>query len=315
LGKIVELKGKIMKRKVRFIPLIVLLIFYVYPFFYGIGADSSRKRIALNKKIQTENKNPLQNYPDFVRIKNSNAEKVYENDKGFWEAEYEYGIIMIYIPSGEFQMGSDHGKDNEKPLRSVYLDGYWIGKYEVTFDQYDQYCDEVGIVKPDDEGWGRDIYPVINISWLDAMAYCRWLSDKIGHNFKLPTESQWEKAARGTDGRMYPWGDSFPSDDKANFNDRSANFVKHTTPIGSYPEGSSPYGVLDMAGNVYEWCLDWHSSAKSSSSLKRNPRGPKKGDYRVLCGGSWFGSSQCIRTTFRSSAKPTSRYFHIGAFV
>ncbi len=303
-------------------PLIVLPIFCAYPLFNGIGTNTSRMGIPLDKTIQTENKNSPQNYPDFVQTKSLKAKKLYKNDEGFWEAEFEYGIIMVYIPPGGFQMGSDNRNNNEKSLHSVYLDGYWIGKYEVTFDQYDQYCEDVGIAKPDDEGWGRARYPVINISWLDAMAFCRWLSKKTDNNFMLPTEAQWEKAARGTDGRLYPWGNSLPSDDKANFEKGNANFVKrakqaesrliYTTPIGSHPKGSSPYGVLDMAGNVYEWCLDWYSSANSYSSIKMNPRGPKKGDYRVLRGGSWFGGSQCLKTTFRTSAKSSSRYFHIG---
>jgi formylglycine-generating enzyme required for sulfatase activity len=293
-----------MKTKM-FITVFFLSIFCADPFLDGIEANSSFKQIDQDIRVQTENINPPQDYPDFVRIKSSNAKNVYKNDKGFWEVEFEDGIIMIYIPSGEFQMGSDEGKNNEKPLRSVYLDGYWIGKYEVTFDQYDRFCEDRVISKPEDEGWGRDRYPVINISWEDAMVYCRWLSEKIGYDFKLPTEARWEKAARGTDGRTYPWGNSLLIDDKANFNARNASFFKQTTPVGSYPEGSSPYGVLDMGGNVYEWCLDWYSSANSSSS-------PKKGTYRVLRGGSWFGSSHCLRTSFRTSAKPDSRYFHIG---
>lgn len=301
-----------MKQEIRFMAVFFLSIFCVYPFFNGIGADSSKEGIALDKKTQAVYKNPTQDYPDFVRIKSSNAKKVYKNDKGFWEAEFEYGFIMVYIPAGDFRMGLDSGEKNEKPFRSVYLDGYWMGKYEVTFDQYDHYCEDRGIVKPDDEGWGRDRYPVLNVSWSNAMEYCQWLSEKIGNDFKLPTEAQWEKAARGTDGHIYPWGDSFPSGNKANFNARNANFLKQTTPVGSYPEGSSPYGVMDMAGNVYEWCLDWYNSASTSSSINKNPYGPKRGTYRVLRGGSWYGSSQCLRTSFRTSAKPDSRYFHIG---
>jgi formylglycine-generating enzyme required for sulfatase activity len=308
-----------MKKTIRFFTIFVFSLFCVYPFFNGIRAELLRETRALDKEMLKEKIGPLQNYPDFVRAIESKAKSVYKNQKGFWEAEFEYGIVLIYIPSGEFQMGSDNGKNNEKPLRSVYLDGYWIGKYEVTFDQFDKFCKEQGIIIPDDEGWGRDKRPVINISWEDAMTYCQWLSQKIGCNFKLPTESQWEKAARGTDGRTYPWGDSLPSGNKANFadnittpneqNGKVYKKSKYTTPIGSYPEGSSPYGVLDMAGNVYEWGLDWYSL---SSSPKKNSRGPEKGTYRVLRGGSWYGSSQCLRTTFRTSAKPTSRYFHIG---
>lgn len=311
-----------MKKTIRVLTIIVLSIFCVYPFFNGMRAELLREGRKFYKEILAKKRDPLQNYPDFVRAIGSKAKNVYKNRKGFWEAEFEYEIIMVYIQPGEFQMGSDNGKSYGRPLRSVYLDGYWVGKYEVTFDQFDKFCEEQGIVTPDDEGWGRDRHPVINISWLDAMAYCRWLSQKFGCNFKLPTELQWEKAARGTDGRIYPWGNSLPSSKKANFADNLTTFnrphstaydkSKYTTPGGSYPDGSSPYGVLDMAGNVYEWCLDWYSSANLSSSFNKNARKPKKGTYRVLRGGSWFGSSRCLKATFRTSAKPASRYFHIG---
>jgi formylglycine-generating enzyme required for sulfatase activity len=311
-----------MTKNIRLFNFIIFSTFCLFPFFKGTGAELPREGKALSKEIVLEKRYSLQNYPEFVRVMGSKAKNVYKNQKGFWETEFEDGIIMVYIPSGKFQQGSENGKNNEGPARSAYLGGYWIGKYEVTFDQYDQFCEEQGIIKPDDEGWGREGNPVINISWLDAMAYCRWLSNKIGINFNLPTESHWEKAARGTDGRMYPWGNSLPSDKKANYADRGTNFEmrsstandksNYTTPVGSYPEGSSPYGLLDMAGNVYELCLDLYSSSYSSSSLKKNSREPKKGTYRVLRGGSWYGISRCLRTTFRTSAKPTSRYFHIG---
>ncbi len=284
-------------------------------------AELLREGRALDKEMLIKKRGPLQNYPDFVRTIGSKAKNVYKNQKGFWEAEFECGIIMVYIQQGEFQMGSDNGKNNEKPIRSVYLDGYWIGKYEVTFDQFDKFCKEQKIIEPDDEGWGRDQRPVINISWEDAMAYCQWLSKRIGCNFRLPIEAEWEKAARGTDGRLYPWGNSPPSGNKANFAANIPNFdrrnntidqkSKYATPIGSYPEGSSPYGAMDMAGNVYEWCLDWYSSS-NPTSLKKDLQSPKSGTYRVLRGGSWFSGSRCLRTTFRTSAKPTSRYFHIG---
>jgi formylglycine-generating enzyme required for sulfatase activity len=304
--------GQIMEQKVRFMLFIHLLIFCACPYFGRAETISLLEQTSLDETILTKKKNLSQDYPDFVKIKSSNAKRVYKNDKGFWEAEFEYGIIMIFIPPGEFQMGSDTGNNNEKPCRSVYLDGYWIGKYEVSFDQYDSFCEDQGVSKPEDDGWGRDRNPVINVSWNDTMTYCRWLTERIGFDFKLPTEAQWEKAARGTDGRTYPWGNSSPANNKANFSERGANLSKHSTPIGSYPEGSSPFGLLDMAGNVYEWCLDWYSPADSSSSNKKNPHGPKRGTYRVLRGGSWYGSSHCLKTTFRTSAKPDSRYFHIG---
>lgn len=287
----------------------------IQPGFFG-GAEIIKKETIQN------NISSQQDYPDYVRAVSSKVKKVHKNEKGFWEAEFENGIIMIYIPPGEFQMGSDNGKNNEKPLRNLYLDGYWIGKYEVTFDQYDQFCTEQEIDKPDDEGWGREGRPVINVSWEDAIAYCRWLSEKMGYTFSLPTEAQWEKSARGTDGRMYPWGNSEPSDSKANFAGYSRNLVKpirtanhesrSTVPVGSHTEGSSPYGVMDLAGNVYEWCYDRYSESNLSPSRNSDRHNPKKGTYHVIRGGSWFGSAYCLRTTFRTSAKPNNRYFHIG---
>lgn len=276
----------------------------------------------LKKEIKLNHKNSHQDYPDNVRAVSAKAKNTHKNKRGYWEVEFEYGIVMIYIPSGKFQMGSNIGKNNEKPLRYEDLDGYWIGKYEVTFDQYDRFCTEQEIIKPDDEGWGRGRRPVINVSWEDSMAYCRWLSKEIGCNFKLPTESQWEKSARGTDGNMYPWGNSLPSDSKANFAVHDLNYLKHnrtasdkskhTVSVGSYPEGSSPFGVMDMAGNVYEWCIDWYSESSSSASLHKKAGEHNKNTLRVIRGGSWFGSASCLRTTFRTAAKPDSRYFHIG---
>lgn len=301
-----------MRRFDRLIAVYFSSIFCACAFFDGIEAGTSYENRERDRSSRTANLNPIQDYPDFIQSIRSKTKKVYTNEKGFWEAEFEYGIIMVFIPAGEFHMGSGSGDSSEKTERSVHLDGFWIGKYEITFDQYDRFCEDRGIPKPEDEGWGRDRYPAINVSWEDARAYCIWLKEKIGFGFELPTEAQWEKAARGADGRIYPWGNSFPEEDMANFRSKNAHSIGQTTPIGSFPEGSSPYGVLDMAGNVYEWCLDRYGSSNPSSSLDRNVHGKKKGDYRVLRGGSWFGSPRCLRASFRTSAKPDSRYFHIG---
>ncbi|HLP58199.1 MAG TPA: SUMF1/EgtB/PvdO family nonheme iron enzyme, partial [Candidatus Deferrimicrobium sp.] len=148
--------------------------------------------------------------PDFIGNLKTKGWDVKKNESDYWEAYYKvYDITMIHIPSGKFIMGTDDGADNEKPPHEVELDGYWIGKYEVTFAQYDRYCRETGKEKPNDEGWGRENRPVINVSWDDAVAYCRWLSQKSGLRFQLPTEAQWEKAARGSRGFQYPWGNDF----------------------------------------------------------------------------------------------------------
>ncbi len=233
--------------------------------------------------------------------------KVNKNKEGFWEADYGDEIIMIYIPPGEFTMGSDD-YDDEKPMHKVYLDGYWIGKYEIIFAQYDKYCNKNGKKKPDDKGWGRENRPVINISWDEATAYCEWLSGKTGLKFKLPTEAQWEKAARGTDSRKYPWGNREPDNKLGNFD----FVIGRTVPVGLYPEGISPYGLFDMAGNVWEWCIDWHDSSYYKNSPLKNTQGPNIGSYRVVRGGSLADGVRNLRCADRGYVAPTHRYSDVG---
>ena len=195
-------------------------------------------------------------------------------------------IDWVRIPAGEFKMGTNLTIDylpNSQPMHTVYLDTYYMSKYEVTFDQYDNFCDDTGRTKPSDEGWGRGNRPVINVSWNDAVAFCNWLSEKTGKTIKLPTEAQWEKAARGTDQRMFPWGNETPNSNLCNIN----MYIGKTSPVGSYPSGVSPYGIHDMEGNVYEWCFDWFDSNYYSSSPKNNPQGPSTGTSRTMRGGCW----------------------------
>ncbi|MBM3241214.1 formylglycine-generating enzyme family protein [Candidatus Poribacteria bacterium] len=192
------------------------------------------------------------------------------------------GAEMVFIPEGEFIMGSDKSKDSlaygdELPQRKVYLDGYWIYKYEVTVAQYRKFCQETGRQMPEEPWEWQDDHPIVNVSWYDSVAYCNWAG------VELPTEAQWEKAARGTDGRIYPWGEKWDASKCNNYN----TGPKQTTPVGSYPAGASPYGVLDMVGNVWEWCADWSDEEYYASAPNRNPQGPSSGTYRVLRGGSW----------------------------
>lgn len=163
------------------------------------------------------------------------------------------GMILLDVPAGEFEMGSSvSGSDIEKPVHTVYLDDFLIDQTEVTNAMYtlcvqaskcDQLDENANYSEPTN---GQ--HPVAYVDWNNATAYCEWAGRR------LPTEAEWEKAARGTDGRIYPWGDKDPSKDFLNFN--SGN-VSSTTPVGSYPNGASPYGAFDMAGNVWEWVADW----------------------------------------------------------
>ncbi len=198
----------------------------------------------------------------------------------------ELGIHWVRIPAGEFLMGDNfnEGDNDELPVHAVYLDEYYISRYEITFEQYDKFRRDTNGSLPSDEGWGRGSRPVVMVSWSNAFSFCSWLSHKTGKDIHLPTEAQWEKAARGTDQRRYPWGNAEPNCSLANYccKDR-------TDPVGSYPSGVSPYGVHDMAGNVDEWCSDCYDSSYYHYSPYRNPQGPTSlyCKRRVVRGGSW----------------------------
>ncbi len=236
----------------------------------------------------------------------SKAKKIARNEQGAMEAVIVDDITMIYLPEGEFTIGSPsrEGEDDEHPAHKVFIRGFWIGKTEVTFEQYDRFCAKTGRTKAADEGWGRGKRPAIYVSWNDAQEFCSWLEQGTGLTFRLPTEAEWEKAARD----RFPWGSAPPDSDRANFNKDHLM----TRPVGSYPKGASPYGVLDMAGNVWEWTADWYDANFYQVSPRENPQGPETGSERVVRGGSWANSSNLVRSANRSQENPGKKLNILG---
>jgi formylglycine-generating enzyme required for sulfatase activity len=219
---------------------------------------------------------------------------------------------MVYIPGGVFNMGGEDGWDSEKPVHPVKIKAFWMDQTEVTNRQYgmcvgDEDCSLPGILR----SYGRENYysnpefgnyPVINVSWYDAVSYCTWAGRR------LPTEAEWEMAAKGDEARTYPWGNTIDCT-KANYIDCPWG---DTTMVGSFPAGASPYGVLDMAGNVWEWVGDWYDPLYYDSYPLDYPSGPESGAYRVVRGGSWNDYEFYLRTTNRYSYFPENKRFSVG---
>ena len=232
------------------------------------------------------------------------------------------GMEMVRVPAGEFIMGSNDG-DDERPVHKVYLDEYYIDKFEVTVAQFKRFCAAARHKMPDQPDLNKDNHPVVKVSWHDAVAYAKWAGAS------LPTEAQWEKAARGTDGRTYPWGMEW---DRSCCNSASywakrdivdldawrswwkggGKDTARTTEVGHFQSGASPYGCLDMAGNVWEWCADRYDDGYYSKSPDRNPTGPRTGERRVLRGGSWSSITRFVRSAVRGGYLPGYWYVGIG---
>ncbi|MGV8125104.1 MAG: formylglycine-generating enzyme family protein [Candidatus Xenobiia bacterium LiM19] len=229
------------------------------------------------------------------------------------------GAVMRYIPAGSCVIGSPDGEgdDDEHPRHTVQLGAYYIYTKEVTNGQFSNFIASAGY---DAEGeWeysakpGRESHPVLNVTWNDARAYCTWAGGQ------LPTEAQWEKAARGDNGFKYPWGDEW-KDDLCNWRQGPprplmANIVdsRGTLPGGSFPEGKSPFGIMDMAGNVAEWCSDYYDEHYYSTSPQIDPRGPDGGEDRVIRGGSWaVADYDMMRCADRVRLSPIMRLNTLG---
>jgi len=218
------------------------------------------------------------------------------------------GTVLVYVPGGEFTLGADDITDEEKPIHRVRLTPFWISKYPVTNDQYRRYLDE-NPNQQEPEYWNHRQFnqpqqPVVGVSWEEAVAYCRWAG------LELPSEAQWEAAARGQDQRRYPWGNEEPNASLANFGGTEAK----TTPVGSYPGGAGPYGTLDQAGNVWEWCADvWDRRAYEGREGQLDPVATTgEAAVRVLRGGSWAVVARSLAAAYRFRDLAGNRYRFIG---
>lgn len=224
---------------------------------------------------------------------------------------------MVHVPAGEFRMGSSSGDVDEKPVHEVNVSGFLIDKYEVTVEEYKRCVGAGGCSTPngthDDSKFnnfgasGRDKHPINGVDWHQAKSYCAWAGKR------LPTEVEWEKAARGTDGRKYPWGNEEPSCALTVMNNGGAGCGEDRTwEVGSKPRGVSPYGAHDMAGNVWEWTADWYDKSYYGSSPTRDPKGPTQGSDRVLRGGSWVNTGAFVRAALRFGYAPGYADYALG---
>jgi formylglycine-generating enzyme required for sulfatase activity len=231
-------------------------------------------------------------------------------------------MVMVYVPGGTFWMGGSENdseaRGTEFPRHRVTLDAFWIDQTEVTNAQYalcvaDGACDESP--RAGDDKFNGDDYPVVDVLWSEADAYCKWA------RVHLPTEAQWEYAARGEEGYIYPWGGVFDCR-RGNFDDETelTDYVvpggegcdgyARTAPVGSFPDGASWCGALDLAGNVWEWTADWYGDY--SAEEQTNPTGPAVGDLRVLRGGGWYDTEAAVRAVFRNTGALDLRYYGFG---
>ena len=249
----------------------------------------------------------------------------------------------VFVPGGTFQMGDNYyeGDPDEIPVHEVAVNGYYIGKYKVTNMEYKKFVDDGGYTTSaywhtggyGEHGsapryWrnetyrgggieGNEDFPVVGVSWFETMAYCSWLSVKTERTYRLPTEAEWEKAARGTDQRRYAWGNEIDGS-YANYEHSGDPYERGLTPVGFYNgrtndgfatnDNASPCGAYDMIGNVWEWCYDWYGGSRYySDSPNKNPQGPESGSSRVLRAGGWVDSAYYHRAANRNSSFPENR--------
>ncbi len=290
-------------------------------------AEARRRR---RRKVAAGSQDPLRRQPE------PGAGRGTWRHRGFRDGVLAHDVSarqsfepeLLHVPAGEFLMGSDPGRDrfalsNEKPQHSVYLPDYYLARMPVTNAQYLAFVTATEHEPPEHWGsgkppTGREEHPVVNVSWYDAMAYCRWLAEVTGKPYRLPSEAEWEKGARGVDGRLYPWGDSW---DPERCNSREG-MAGDTTPAGAYPQGASPFGLLDMTGNVWEWTMSLWGEDPHEPQFEY-PYDPDDGRedieagisvWRVLRGGSCIYNPYRARAAYRFRLGPNRRNLSYGGF-
>jgi formylglycine-generating enzyme len=226
------------------------------------------------------------------------------------QASEQLSPALVAVPQGWFRMGSESGQDNEKPVHRVWVDEFLLAKCQVTNGEYTQFVQSTGRTAP--PFWGDGALngreqPVVGVSWLDAVHYCEWLSAATDRKFRLPTEAEWERAARGrTDGQLFPWGDEAPQT-RPGYAER---WKGGPEPVGLGEMNA--FGLFNMCDNVHEWCADWYSPDYYAVSPERNPGGPDAGERRASRGGSWRHHIKVSRCAARSSIPPEFRYADYG---
>lgn len=218
--------------------------------------------------------------------------------------------VLVRIPAGSFLMGSEMGQDCERPLRRVWVDEFFLAATQVTNVEYSRFLAATGAAEPpfwNDENFNDSRQPVVGVSWFEAVAYCEWLSQGSGRVFGLPTEAEWERAARGgVEGKLYPWGDG-PPQALPNYDSRWKTGPER---VAEYEPNT--YGLFNMCDNVHEWCSDWYASDYYLHAPERNPRGPERGTRKASRGGSWRHHIKVSRCSARSSIPPEFQYADYG---
>jgi formylglycine-generating enzyme len=217
---------------------------------------------------------------------------------------------MVSVPGGWFAMGCESGRDDEKPVHRVWVDAFEIAAHQVTNAEYGYFL--AGTKRPQPEHWtdaefNNPRQPVVGVSWYDANTYRAWLSLLTGHHYRLPTEAEWECAARGgIEGELYPWGDA-PPEELPNYSSRWKNAPEE---VGLY--APNRFGIYNLGDNVHEWCADWYDADYYARSSERNPQGPESGVRKASRGGSWRHHIKVTRTAARSSIPPEFKYADYG---